>query len=44
MSARAYRGTSSFGGPILTIENNGLVYEGAPVFGAPIMKIDGENT
>jgi len=32
------RGTSGFGGPILTIDSNGWVYEGTPVFGAPILK------
>ena len=42
MSARAYRGSSGFGGPILTIDSNGWVYEGTPVFGTPIMKISGE--
>ncbi len=39
------RGTTGFGGPILTIDSNGWVYEGTPVFalsGKPIMKIDGE--
>jgi hypothetical protein len=43
MSARAYRGTSGFGAPILTIESNGWVYEGTPIFGTSIMKIDGES-
>lgn len=46
MPARAYRGTTSLGGPILTIDNNGWVYEGTPVFpltGKPIMKISGEH-
>jgi len=45
MSAKAYRGSSGWGGPILTIDNNGWVYEGTPVFpltGTPIMKISGE--
>ena len=46
MSAKAYRGSSGWGGPILTIDSNGWVYEGTPVFpitGTPIMKIDGEH-
>jgi hypothetical protein len=46
MPARVYRGTTSLGGPILTIDNNGWVYEGTPVFpltGKPIMKISGEH-
>src|ERR1017187_9393127 len=42
MSAHAYRGSSGWGGPILTIDSNGWVYEGTPVFGKPIMKISGE--
>ncbi len=45
MSAKAYRGSSSWGAPILTIDNNGWVYEGTPIIGvtgSPIMKIDGE--
>jgi len=40
-----YRGTTSLGGPILTIDNNGWVYEGTPVFpltGKPTMTISGE--
>ena len=46
MSAKAYRGSSGWGGPILTIDNNGWVYEGTPVFpltGTPIMKISREH-
>lgn len=42
MSARAYRGASTFGAPILTIGNDGFVYEGTPVFGTPIMNISGD--
>ena len=45
MSTRIYRGSSGWGGPILTIDNNGWVYEGTPVFpltGKPILMIDGE--
>ena len=37
MSAHAYRGSSGWGGPILTIDNNGSVYHGMPIFGKPIM-------
>jgi hypothetical protein len=36
MSSHVYRGSSSFGAPILTVDNNGWVYEGTPVFGVPI--------
>ena len=46
MSAKVYKGSSGWGGPILTIDNNGWVYEGVPVFpitGTPIMKISGEH-
>jgi hypothetical protein len=43
MSAHAYRGASGWGGPILTIDNNGWVYEGTPIFGTPIMKTTGES-
>jgi hypothetical protein len=42
MSIKAYRGSSGWGAPILTIDNNGWVYQGTPVFGKPIMKISGE--
>lgn len=42
MSAQAYRGTSTFGAPILTIDDDGFVYEGTPVFGTPIMNISGD--
>lgn len=42
MSARAYRGSSTFGVAILTIDNEGFVYEGTPVFGTPIMNIRGD--
>ena len=42
MSSYVYRGSSSFGAPILSVDNNGWVYEGTPVFGKPIMKISGE--
>src|ERR1039458_9545366 len=31
MSARVYRGTTGFGGVILTVDSNGWVYEGTPV-------------
>ena len=43
MSARAYNGSSGWGGPILTIDNNGWVYQGTLVLGKPIMKISGEH-
>ena len=46
MSTRVYRGTSGWGAPILTVDDNGWVYEGTPVFpltGKPIMKISGEH-
>ncbi len=46
MSARVYRGTTGFGGVMLTVDSNGWVYEGTPVFpltGKPIMKISGEH-
>ncbi len=46
MSAKVYRGSSGLGGPILTIDSNGWVYEGTPVFpisGAPVMKISCEH-
>jgi hypothetical protein len=46
MSARVYRGTTRFGGVILTVDSNGWVYEGTPVFpltGKPIMKTSGEH-
>jgi hypothetical protein len=42
MSSHVYRRTSSVGAPILTVDNNGWVYEGTPMFGVPIMKITGE--
>jgi len=42
MAAHAYRGSSGWGGPILTIDNNGWVYDGTPLFGSPMMKISGE--
>ncbi len=34
--------SDGYGAPILTVDNNGWVYEGTPVFGKPIMKISGE--
>jgi len=46
MASRVFKGCSGFGGPILTIDNNGRVYEGTPVFplnGTPIMKISGDH-
>ena len=46
MSAKAYRGSTGWGGPILTIDSDGWVYEGTSVFpitGTPIMKISGEH-
>jgi hypothetical protein len=43
VSARAYKGSSGWGGPILSIDNNGWVYQGTPVLGKPIMKISGEH-
>ncbi len=45
MPSRAFRGTTGLGGPILTIDDQGWVYEGTPVFpltGKPIMRISGE--
>ena len=43
MPARAYRGTSRFGSPVLTVEIKGPVCEDTPASGAPIMAIDAEN-
>ncbi len=42
MSARVYRGTWTMTSPVLTIDDDGCVYEGTPIIGAPIMKIAGE--
>jgi hypothetical protein len=43
MSAKIYRGSWTLTSPVLTIDNNGWVYEGTPILGTPIMKISGDS-